>query len=103
MRWLVVVAFVAPVFTGLNLAQAGPSIRLVASEHSTITADTVKSIRADGNGLLVVFVKTAGTYYLDRDVINFETYRKKLEESLKHQKPVSVKAEQHQLNIVEVK
>lgn len=103
MKWLVVVAFVAPVLAGLNPAQAGPSIRLVASERANIAEDTVKSIRADGNGLLVVFHKTAGTYHLDRDVINFDTYRKKLEESLKLQKPVSVKAEQHQLNIVEVK
>lgn len=71
-------------------------------QRTTVT-DTVKKVREDDEGLVVLFQKNAGTYYLRRDVAEFDAIRKKLEASLNEKKPVSVTVESSQLNILEVK
>lgn len=104
MKWLLIAALLvtSAVTVSVTTAEAGLKIRKTSSEDSKLT-DTVKKIRDDDEGVVILFVKTAGTYYLRRDVAEFDDLRKKLETSLNSKKPVSVTFEPNQLNILEVK
>ena len=93
------------IFGMTTVSQAASKSRgpaAVEEQRTTIT-DTVKKMRDDDDGLVVLFVKEKGSYYLRRDVADFDGIRKKLETSLNEKKPVSVTAEATQLNILEVK
>lgn len=103
MKWFLLAAIFAPAFVGWNVATAHPAIRVIASEEKTTIQDTVKKIREDDEGMMVLFVKAQGSYYLRRSAPEFDSSYKKLQDSLKLKKPVSVTAEQGSLNIVEVK
>lgn len=73
------------------------------AESKTILSDTVKKVREDDEGVVVLFTKNSGSYYLRRDNVEFVVQKKKLEDSLSAKKPVSVTVEPTQLNILEVK
>lgn len=75
----------------------------VSAEERTVVSDVVKKVREDDEGVVVLFVKTSGSYYLRRELEDFAASRKKLEDSLSSKKPVSVTVESTQLNILEVK
>lgn len=102
MKWLVIMSMLIA-GSSLTVAQAGPVVRVIASEVEGSLQDTVKKIREDDEGIVILFVKAQGSYYLKRDVTDFDSLRKKLEVSLKNQKPVSVTFESEHLNIVDVK
>lgn len=91
MKWLLLASLV---FTGPLSVHA---------EERTVVSDVVKKVREDDEGLVVLFTKTAGSYYLRRELAEFAAGRKKLEDSLSSKKPVSVTVEPAQLNILEVK
>lgn len=78
------------------------NVSSLASE-SKVISDVVKKVREDDEGVVVLFSANSGSYYLRREVSNFASFRKILEESLKSKKPVSVTVEPSQLNILEVK
>lgn len=104
MKWFLIgVLLFANVMATSRPAEARPSSRQPSAEQRSVISDVVKKTREDDEGLVVLFVKNTGSYYLRRDVAQFEAYRKKLEESLSAKKPVSVTVEASQLNILEVK
>ncbi|MEK2646915.1 hypothetical protein [Bdellovibrio sp. BCCA] len=105
MKWILVAAVTLAATMGMNSAEAHSKARKPASaeQQRTSVNDVVKKLREDDEGLVVLFVKTSGSYYLRRDVAEFDAYKKKLEESLNGKKPVSVTVEATQLNILEVK
>ena len=74
----------------------------VAFAQSNIS-DTVKKVREDDEGVVILFQKTTGSYYLRRDVPEFDAAKKKLQDSLSSKKPVGVTVDASQLNILEVK
>lgn len=102
MKWLLVAAFLASAGLYAGTAEARVPVRIIASEERTEVTDVVKKIREDDEGIVVLFTKHQGSYYLRRTTEEFDAYRKKLDDSLKSKKPVSVTADQ-ELNIVEVK
>lgn len=65
--------------------------------------DQVAKLRPDDEGVVVLFEKAKGSYYLPRDTGRFDNLRHILEESLKNKKPVSVTTDASRLNIVDVK
>lgn len=75
----------------------------VLAEERNVVSDVVKKLREDDEGLVVLFNKASGSYYLRREMSDFAGGKKKLEESLASKKPVSVTVEPAQLNILEVK
>ena len=83
--------------------QAHPPTRVVAEAPSKTLKDTVKKIREDDEGVVVLFVKTTGSYYLRRTTANFDALKKKLDESLKSKAEISVTYDSAELNILEVK
>ncbi|MNJ92851.1 hypothetical protein D3C87_105250 [compost metagenome] len=99
----------ALLMSALMFSVAGPvearkAERMMSSEASTSTLqDTVKKIRDDDEGVVVLFTKAKGNYYLRRDVRDFDASREKLNASLSEKKPVSVIFESETLNIVDVK
>lgn len=107
MKTLLVAIFLAAfALISISPAQAGLSIkgkRATASEGQNSFTDTIKKLRDDDEGLVVLFSKNTGSYYLRRDVADFEGQKKKLEEAFKAKKPVSVTFDADQLNILEVK
>lgn len=102
MKCLLVAAILASVGFYAGAADARVPVRIIASEERTEVSDVVKKIREDDEGIVVLFTKHQGSYYLRRTTEEFDAYRKKLDDSLKSKKPVSVTADQ-ELNIVEVK
>ena len=92
-------------FVGVNMAEAGLKVkgREVASQGKATLTDTIKKIRDDDEGTVVLFNSNSGSYYLRRDVADFDALKKKLEEAFKNKKPVSVTFDAAQLNILEVK
>ncbi len=103
MKWIVIVAMMFSFSFVTTEAQAKAKGRGPASETQSTLSDTVKKVREDDEGIVILFTKNAGSYYLRRDVTGFDSSKKKLEESLKSKKPVSVTVEPAQLNILEVK
>lgn len=77
--------------------------RVIASVESKSLKDTVKKIREDDEGVVVLFVKATGSYYLRRTNANFDAIKKKLDESLKAKAAISVTYDSAELNILEVK
>ena len=73
------------------------------AEDKSVISDIVKKVREDDEGVVVLFTKNSGSYYLRREVAEFSVSKKKLEDSLASKKPVSVTVEPSQLNILEVK
>ncbi len=105
MKALLVAAVVAFSFVSMNTTFAeakSKKTRSIASESTTFT-DTIKKIRDDDEGVVVLFNKTTGSYYLRRDVADFEGLKKKLDDAFTAKKPVSVTFDAAQLNILEVK
>lgn len=104
MKSLAIFMCLALSIVSVNMAEAGSNIksREVASGSSKFT-DTIKKIRDDDEGVVVLFNSNSGSYYLRRDVADFELLKKKLDEALKSKKPVSVTFDAAQLNILEVK
>lgn len=92
-------------FVAVNGAEAGLVVkkRQVASQGKSNFTDTIKKIRDDDEGIVVLFEKNAGSYYLRRDVADFAGQKKKLEDAFKAKKPVSVTFDSEELNILEVK
>ncbi|KYG66299.1 hypothetical protein AZI86_04380 [Bdellovibrio bacteriovorus] len=92
-------------FVGVNHAQAGLAVknRQVASQGKSTFTDTIKKIRDDDEGTVILFNANAGSYYLRRDVADFDAMKKKLNDAFKANKPVSVTFDSTQLNILEVK
>jgi len=86
----------------VQASEAKAPVRKTAAEQSSIS-DTVKKVREDDDGIVILFEKTAGSYYLRRDVAEFDACKKKLQDSLSSKKPVSVTVDSSQLNILEVK
>lgn len=85
-------------------AVAGKYERMMASDSGTKSLeDTVKKLRDDDEGVVVLFVNTKGNYYLRRESNDFDADHEKLKASLNEKKPVSVIVETDSLNIVEVK
>ncbi|MDG0815269.1 hypothetical protein [Bdellovibrio svalbardensis] len=76
--------------------------RKPASARSAVY-DVVKKVREDDDGVVILFEKNTGSYYLRRDLPEFDVCKKKLQESLSGKKPVSVTVDSSQLNILEVK
>lgn len=74
-----------------------------AAEAKGVLSDTVKKVREDDDGVVVLFNKNAGSYYLRRDVTGFDGAKKKLQDSFNTKKPVGVTVDSSQLNILEVK
>lgn len=106
MKWILIASMILATTLGMgSTAEAGPkkSRTPASADQRSEVSDVVKKIREDDEGLVVLFSKNAGSYYLRRDVAEFDAYRKKLEESLSGKKPVSVTYEPSQLNILEVK
>lgn len=91
MKWLLVVSLMLTSSLGFGAGDR------------TVVSDVVKKIREDDDGVVVLFTKNPGSYYLRRELAEFPASRKKLEESLSAKKPVSVTVEPTQLNILEVK
>lgn len=102
MKWLLVTAVLVSAGVCSIPAEARVPVRIIASEEKTEVNDIVKKIREDDEGIVVLFTKHQGSYYLRRTTEEFDVFRKKLDDSLKSKKPVSVTAD-HELNIVEVK
>ncbi|KHD88705.1 MAG: hypothetical protein OM95_07855 [Bdellovibrio sp. ArHS] len=104
MKWILFAALLATTTVGVNPALARSASRQPANaeEHRSFE-DNIKKIREDDEGIVVLFVKNPGSYYLRRDVENFDGLRKKLDEAFKAKKPVSVTFDAVQLNILEVK
>lgn len=100
-RSLVLSILVAVGFT--FTAQAHPPTRVIAQAASKVLKDSVKKIREDDEGVVVLFVKTPGSYYLRRTTANFDALKKKLDESLKSKGEISVTYDSAELNILEVK
>ncbi len=104
MKWILAAALVLSAVMTVSTSEASSKSRAPASaDQRTTVNDVVKKMRDDDEGIVILFVKTPGTYYLRRDVAEFDAYRKKLDESMKEKKPVSVTADSAQLNILEVK
>lgn len=106
MKWILVALMMGATTLGVGSAAEAvlKKTRTPASaDQRSEVSDVVKKIREDDEGLVILFNKNAGSYYLRRDVAEFDVYRKKLEESLVGKKPVSVTYEPSQLNILEVK
>lgn len=78
------------------------SVSAFAQDKSVIS-DIVKKVREDDEGVVILFTKNPGSYYLRREISEFDASKKKLEESLASKKPVSVTVDPSQLNILEVK
>ncbi|KYG68586.1 hypothetical protein AZI87_04930 [Bdellovibrio bacteriovorus] len=104
MKWILIAALITTATVSVNPALARSAARgpANAEEHRSLE-DTIKKIREDDEGIVVLFAKNPGSYYLRRDVENFDGLRKKLEEAFKAKKPVSVTFDAVQLNILEVK
>lgn len=94
--------FVLALFLGFSAVEAVTSARKVA-QASTSLQDTVKKLRVDDEGVVVLFVNAKGSYYLRRELAQFESFKKKLEESLKEKKPVNLEADPSNLYILNVK
>lgn len=92
-------------FFAVSASHAGPTQknRQVASQGKSKFTDTIKKIRDDDEGVVILFNANSGSYYLRRDVADFEGLKKKLNEAFKANKPVSVTFDSAQLNILEVK
>lgn len=73
------------------------------AQDKSVISDIVKKIREDDEGVVILFTKNTGSYYLRREIAEFAANKKKLEDSLASKKPVSVTVESSQLNILEVK
>ena len=101
MKWVLASLFVMATVS-MATAETARFHRQVAAAQSNIT-DTVKKIREDDEGIAILFQKNAGSYYLRRDVAEFDSAKKKLQDSLSSKKPVSVTLDSKQLNILEVK
>ena len=102
----VLVLFCALVsFLAVNVAQAGLAVknRQVASQGKSTFTDTIKKVRDDDEGVVILFNANAGSYYLRRDVADFDAIKKKLNDAFKANQPVSVTFDSAQLNILEVK
>lgn len=106
MRYFVFIALVLS-FIGLTAFSTGGNVqtlRNIASDEVTKSIlDVVKKIREDDEGLVVLFEKNEGSYYLQRANENFAQAQASLQKSLKDKKPVSVTVEVADLNILEVK
>ncbi len=102
MKWILASLFLVSSFAVAQPAFAKTLSRKTAADQSAIS-DTVKKVREDDDGIVILFEKTAGSYYLRRDVPDFDAYKKKLQDSLSSKKPVSVTVDATQLNILEVK
>ena len=104
MKLLVAVAAIM-FLGGIVHAENGKKVvgRQVASVKSSTIKDTVVNLRADEERVIVVFEKNKGSFSLGRDNKNFASAHKKLEESLKNKKPLSVEIDALELNILEVK
>lgn len=100
MKWIVIAALV---FSTTVVTEADAKSRKPASEDRNSITDVVKKVRDDDEGVNILFVKSSGSYYLRRDVADFDSSKKKLDDSLKTKKPVSVTVDPVQLNILEVK
>lgn len=102
MKWILILAVL---FSGMGIysVESLAKSRKPTAEARSVISDVVKKIREDDEGVVILFVKNAGSYYLRRDVAEFDSCKKKLEESLSAKKPVSVTVEPTQLNILEVK
>lgn len=106
MKILLLVLFGVVFVMGIKAAEAGivtKKPRTVANAEKSTFTDTVKKIRDDDEGSVILFNSNAGSYYLRRDVADFEVLKKKLDEAFKNKKPVSVTFDSAQLNILEVK
>lgn len=106
MKWILVTAMLLSVtmLSTNSEASAKKTQRKAASatEKNSFT-DTIKKIRDDDEGVVVMFNKEPGSYYLRRDIADFDALREKIEEAFKAKKPVSVTFDGAQLNILEVK
>lgn len=105
MKALFVLVCMVVSFMAVNMAEAGirHKTRQISSSSKSTFSDTVKKIRDDDEGIVVLFNSNSGSYYLRRDVADFEASKKKLEEAFKSKKPVSVTFDGTELNILEVK
>lgn len=104
MKWTVPVAMILVAIMGTRIANADSKIvrQPAAAVQSSVISDTVKKIREDDEGLVVLFAKNTGSYYLKRNVVEYDRLRKKLEESMNGKKNVNVSADSS-LHILEVK
>lgn len=103
MKHFLMLAIFVSMSCSFNIANAKEASAKASAESRNSVNDVVQKIREDDEGLVVLFAKASGSYYLRRDVAQFDVYRKKLEVSKQSKKPVSVTAEPTQLNILEVK
>lgn len=103
MRWaFTLVLIVSAVFlTNITNAENKNRKPAAASDKATIS-DVVVKMRDDDEGVVVLFSKNTGSYYLKLATANFDNLRKKLDQSLKEKKAITVTADSS-LNILEVK
>lgn len=101
MKWILA-SLIALSSFAYTTAEAKKPTRGIAAASSSIS-DVVKKVREDDEGVVVMFEKTTGSYYLRRDVAEFDALKGKLQDSMKSKKPVSVTVDSAQLNILEVK
>lgn len=104
MKWTFPVAMILVAMLGIRIANADSknTRQPAVAVQSSVILDTVKKIREDDEGLVILFAKNAGSYYLKRNVAEFDRLRKKLEESMNGKKIVNVSADSS-LYILEVK
>jgi len=103
MRLLVSLALIAVTVGWYSSANAGYSIRVIASEDSKHVTDAAESVKDDKDGVTVSFTKAAGEFRMKRNIRNFSAFKKKLAESMASKKPVTVTLDAAGLNILEVK
>lgn len=103
MKWSFLIAIGFTAIMGVSTAHANPTMRQpAAAAKNTTISDVVKKVRNDEEGIVVLFTKNSGSYYLKNEVAGFDGFEKKLKESLNEKKTVNVTADSL-LNILEVK
>jgi biopolymer transport protein ExbD len=87
---------------GAKTPSRGPASEAPAESTSKVLKDTVKKVREDDDGVVILFTKTKGSYYLRRVNVKFDALKVKLDQSLKNKAEISVTYESTELNILEV-
>lgn len=102
MKWILISLFVVSSTFEARATEDKKTDRKIATAVPAII-DTIKTVREDDEGVVVLFSKNAGSYYLRRNTVEFEGLKKKLQDSFDSKKPVGVRLDPSKLNILEVK
>ena len=103
MRLLVSLTLIAATVGWYSSANAGYTVRVIASEDAKHVTDAVESVGDEKGGVVVSFAKAAGQFHMKRNLRNFSAFKKKLSESAASKQPVTVTLDASGLNILEVK